>query len=129
MAHTRQAARAIPSPVQRREYDSLSGNETEGDPLMDTASHQSVASSHSERGDSGGHQVDHVTSRTEVSPAKTPGGQGSEDRPPPVTSTVTSNPYLDPIFLKQLVKAVATGMGAGASNSTPRAERVITLVQ
>jgi len=117
MARTRQAARAVPSPVQGREYDSLSGDETERDPLMGTASHQSVASAYSKRGDSGGHQDDPVTSRTEVSPAETLGGQGSEDRPPPVTSTVT------------LVKVVAAGMAAGASNSTPRAERVITLVQ
>jgi hypothetical protein len=96
---------------------------------MGIASHQSVASAHSERGDSGGHEDDPVTSRTEVSPSKTPGGQGSEDRPPPVTSTVTPNPYSDPTFLEQLVKAVAAGMAAGASNSTPRAERVITLFQ
>lgn len=129
MARTRQAARAISSPVQGREYDSLSGDEAERDPLMGTASHQSVASAHSERGDSGGHQGDPITSRTQVSPAETPGGQGSEDKPPPVTSTVTPNPYSDPTFLEQLVKAVAAGMAAGASNSTPRAERVITLVQ
>jgi hypothetical protein len=76
---------------------------------MGIASHQSVASAHSEREDSGGHEDDPVTSRTEVSPSKTPGGQGSEDRPPPVTSTVTPNPYSDPIFLEQLVKAVAAG--------------------
>jgi len=129
MARTRQAARAVPSPVQGREYDSLSGDETERDPLMGTASHQSVASAYSKRGDSGGHQDDPVTSRIEVSPAETLGGQGSEDRPPPVTSTVTPNPYSDPTFLEKLVKVVAAGMAAGASNSTPRAERVITLVQ
>ena len=129
MARTRQAARAVPSPVQGREYDSLSGDETERDLLMGTASHQSVASAHSESGDSGGHQDDPVTSRIEMSPAETLGGPGSEDRPPPVTSTVTPNPYSDPIFLEKLVKAVAAGMAAGASNSTPRAERVITLVQ
>jgi hypothetical protein len=46
-----------------------------------------------------------------------------------VTSTVTPNPYSDPTFLEKLVKAVAAGMAAGASNSTPRVERVITLVQ
>jgi len=57
------------------------------------------------------------------------GGQGPEDRPPLVAPMVTSNPYSDPTFLEQLVKAVATGMAAGASNSTPRVERVVTLVQ
>jgi hypothetical protein len=46
-----------------------------------------------------------------------------------VTSTVTPNPYSDPTFLEKLVKAVAAGMAAGASNSTPRTKRVITLVQ
>ena len=69
-----------------------------------------------------------MTSWTEVSLIEKPGGQGLEDRPLPVTSMVTLNPYSDHIFLKQLVKAVATGMPAGASNSTHRAERVITLV-
>ena len=64
-----------------------------------------------------------------MSPAKTLGGQGLGDRPPPVTSTVAPNPYSDPAFLEQLVKAVAAGMVAGALNATPRAERVITLVQ
>ena len=96
---------------------------------MGTTSHQFVASTHSKRGDSWGHQDDHVTSRIEVSPAETLGGQGSEDRPPPVTSTITPNPFSDPTFLEQMVKAVAAGMATGASNSTPRAERVITLFQ
>ena len=57
------------------------------------------------------------------------GGQGPEDRPPPMASTVTPNPYSDPTFLEQLVKAIATGMVVGASNSTPQAERVVILVQ
>jgi len=52
-------------------------------------------------------------------------GQGLKDKPLPVALTVTPNPYSNPIFLEQL----ATGMAAGASNSTPRAERVVTLVQ
>jgi len=98
MARTRQAARAVPSPVQGRECDSLSEDETERDPLMGTISHQYVASAHSERGDSGGHQDDPVTFQTEVSPAETLGGQGSEDRPLPVTSMVTPNPFRTPHF-------------------------------
>ena len=49
--------------------------------------------------------------------------------PPPMTSTITLNPYLDPMFFEQLVKVVVAGMVVGASNSTPRAERVITLIQ
>ena len=57
------------------------------------------------------------------------GGQGPEDRPPLVALTVTANPYSDPTFLEQLVKAVVAGMAAGASNSTPQVERVVTLVQ
>ena len=70
-----------------------------------------------------------MTSWTEVSLFEKLGGQALEDRPPPVTSMVTLNPYSDRIFLKQLVKEVATGMPAGVSNSTHRAERVITLVE
>ena len=55
MFHTRQTVRAALSPVQGRENDSFAGHETDRDPLMDTASHQSVASAYSKKGDSGGH--------------------------------------------------------------------------
>ncbi|KAL9405108.1 hypothetical protein Peur_002080 [Populus x canadensis] len=95
---------------------------------MDTASHQPAASVHSERGESGGHQDDPVSHREKMLLPGAAGGQGSEDRPPLVAPTVTPNPYSDPTFLEQLVKAIATGMAAGASNSTPRVERVVTLV-
>jgi hypothetical protein len=46
-----------------------------------------------------------------------------------VAPTVTPNPYSDPTFPEQVVKAVAAGMATSASNSTPRAERIVTLVQ
>jgi hypothetical protein len=42
------------SPVRRREYDSLDGNEAKGVLLIDIASHLLVASAHSERRELGG---------------------------------------------------------------------------
>jgi len=40
--------------MQGREYGSLYGNKNEGDPLMDTTSHQPIEWAHSKRGESGG---------------------------------------------------------------------------
>lgn len=57
------------------------------------------------------------------------GSQGLEDRSPPATPTATPNPYSDPVFLVQLVKAIATGMVASTSSLAPRVKRVVTLVQ
>jgi hypothetical protein len=96
---------------------------------MDTASHQPAASAHLERGELGGHQDDPISHREEVLLPGAVGDQGLEDRPPLVAPKVTPNLYSDPIFLEQLVKAIAARMAAGASNSTPRVERVVTLVQ
>jgi len=48
------------SPIRRRKYDSLDGNEAEGDPLMDIASHLPATSAHYEKGESRGHQDDPV---------------------------------------------------------------------
>jgi hypothetical protein len=65
MVRTRQGAVTDSSPIRRREYDSLDGNEAEGDPLVDTASHLLTVSAHSERGVSGGHQDDLAPRRAE----------------------------------------------------------------
>jgi hypothetical protein len=65
MVRTRQGAVTDSSPIRRREYDSLDGNEAEGDPLVDTASHLLTVSAHSERGESGGHQDDLAPRRAE----------------------------------------------------------------
>jgi len=48
---TRQGLRTDPSIVRRRECGSLYGNETEGDPLKDIASHLPAASTHSDKGE------------------------------------------------------------------------------
>jgi hypothetical protein len=52
--------------VRRRGYGSLYGNETERDLLKDTASHLLVASTHSKKGESVGHQDDSTSCTTEV---------------------------------------------------------------
>ena len=53
------------------------------------------------------------------------GGQSPKDRPPLMASTITLNPYSDPIFLEQLVKAITIRMTVDVSNSAPRVERVV----
>jgi hypothetical protein len=108
------------SPIRRRKYDSLDGNEAEGDPLMDTTSHLPATSAHSEKGESGGHQDDPAPCRAEVLLRRATGGQGPEDRPPPATPMATPNPYSDPSFLEQLVKVIATGITAGTSSPASR---------
>ena len=52
--------------MRRRGYGSLYGNETEGDPLKDTASHLLAASTHSKKGESAGHQDDSTSCMREV---------------------------------------------------------------
>jgi hypothetical protein len=60
---------------------------------------------------------------------KATGGQGPEDRPPPIAPTTTPNPCSDLVFLEQLVKAVVAGMAVGMSNPAPQAETMVTLVK
>jgi hypothetical protein len=55
--------------------------------------------------------------------------QRGDNIPPPVAPVAGSNPFSDPAFMEQIVRAVAAGMVAGASNTTPRAEGVVTIVQ
>ena len=40
-----------------------------------------------------------------------------------------SNPFLDPAFMDHIVRVVAAGMAAGASNTTLRSGGVVTIVQ
>jgi hypothetical protein len=129
MVRTRQGAVTNSSPVRRREYDSLDGNEAKGDPLIDTASHLLAASAYSERRELGGHQNDPTPHWEEVLLLRATGGQGPEDRPPPIAPTTTPNPCSDPAFLEQLVKAVVAGMAVGTSNPTPQIKRMVTLVK
>ena len=48
---------------------------------------------------------------------------------PPVAPVAGSNPFSDPAFMEHIVRAVTAGMVAGASNTTPRAGGVVTIVQ
>jgi len=56
-------------------------------------------------------------------------GQGQDDKPSLMAPTVAFNPYLDPAFIEQLIKEMVVGMTAGASNTTLRSKRVVTIVQ
>jgi hypothetical protein len=55
--------------------------------------------------------------------------RGGDHIPPPVTPVAGSKPFSDPAFMEHIVRAVAAGMVAGASNTTPRVGGVVTIVQ
>ena len=55
--------------------------------------------------------------------------QGGDNIPPPVAPVAGSNPFSYPAFMEHIVRAVATRMVAGASNTTPRSGGVVTIVQ
>jgi hypothetical protein len=127
--HTWQRVMTDSSPMRRRKYDSLDGNEAKGDPLMDTTSHLPTTSAHSEKGELGGHQDNPASHQAKVLLRRATGGQGPEDRPPLATPMATPNPYSNPAFLEQLVKVVAERIAARTSSPASRVERVVTLVQ
>jgi hypothetical protein len=49
--------------------------------------------------------------------------------PPLVAPTAASNPFSNPVFMDHIVRVVATRMTTGASSTTPRSLRVVTIVQ
>jgi len=55
--------------------------------------------------------------------------QRGDNIPPPVAPVAESNLFLDPAFMEHIVRAVAAGMVAGASNTTPRLGGIVTIVQ
>jgi len=54
--------------------------------------------------------------------------QGGDNIPPIVAPVAGSNPFSDPAFMEHIVRVVAAGMVAGASNMTPKVGRVVTIV-
>jgi hypothetical protein len=54
---------------------------------------------------------------------------GGDNIPPSMAPVAGSNPFSDPAFMDHIVRAVAAGMTAGASNTTPRSGGVVTIVQ
>jgi hypothetical protein len=54
--------------------------------------------------------------------------QGGDNIPPIVAPVTGSNPFSDPAFMEHIVRVVAAGMVAGASNMTPKVGRVVTIV-
>jgi hypothetical protein len=54
--------------------------------------------------------------------------RGGDNIPPSVAPIVGLNPFLDPASMDHIVRAVAVGMAAGASSTTPRSGRVVTIV-
>jgi hypothetical protein len=49
--------------------------------------------------------------------------------PPPTASIMAPNPFSDPTFMDHLVRSMTARMAAKASNTAPRLERVVTIVQ
>jgi hypothetical protein len=54
--------------------------------------------------------------------------QGGDNVPPPVASTVASNPFSDLTFMDHIMRAVAAWMAAGASSTASRLWRVVAIV-
>jgi hypothetical protein len=54
--------------------------------------------------------------------------QRGDNIPPLVAPVAGSNPFSDSAFMEHIVRAVTAGMVAGASNTTPRAGGVSTIV-
>ena len=53
---------------------------------------------------------------------------GGDNIPPSMALVAGSNPFLDPSSVDHIVRAVAVGMAAGASSTTPRSGEVVTIV-
>ena len=55
--------------------------------------------------------------------------RGEDNISPPGAPIARSNPFSNPAFIEHIVRAVAVGMVAKASNTTPRLGGVVTIVQ
>jgi hypothetical protein len=53
---------------------------------------------------------------------------GGDNIPLSMALVAGSNPFLDPTSMDYIVRAVAVGMAAGASITTPRSGEVVTIV-
>jgi len=129
MVRTRQGARTDPSPVRGSDQSFRNESDPDWDPLADTSSHILAASMYSEGGESVRLRDDSLFGQVDVSMLEVSNRQGGDNIPPPVAPVARSNPFSDPAFMEQIARVVAAGMVAGASNTTPRAGGVVTIVQ
>jgi hypothetical protein len=84
---------------------------------------------YSEGGESVRLRDDPLFCQADVSMLEVSNKQGGDNIPPLVAPVARSNPFSDPAFMEHIVRAIAAGMVAGASNTTPRAGGVVTIVQ
>jgi hypothetical protein len=129
MVRTRQGARTDPSPVQGSDQSFRNESDPDLDPLADTSSLIPAASVYSEGGESVRLQDESLFCQAYVSMPEVSNRQGGDNIPPPVALVAGSNPFSDLAFMEHTMRAVAVGMVAGASNTTPRAGGVVTIVQ
>ena len=129
MVRTRQGARTNPSPVRGSDPSFHNESDLDWDPLADTSTHIPTAPVDSEGDETVRLQDDSLSHQADVSMPEVSARQGGDNIPPPVTPVAGSNPFLDPAFMEHIVRVVAAGMVAGASNTTPRSGGVVTIVQ
>jgi len=72
---------------------------------------------------------DSLSRQIDVSIPEVSDRRGGDNIPPPVEPVAGSNLFSDYAFMKHIVRAVAAGMVAGASGTTPRLGGVVTIVQ
>ena len=129
MVRTRQGARTDPSPVRGSGQSIRNESDPDWDPLADTSSHIPAASVYSEGGESVRLRDDSSFRQADVSMPEGSDRQGGDNIPPPAAPVAESNLFSDPTFMEHIVRAVAAGMVAGASNTTPRSGGIVTIVQ
>jgi len=97
--------------------------------LADTSSHIPAASIYSEGDELVRLRDDLLSRQADVSMPEVSDRHGGDNIPPTVAPVARSNPFSDPAFMEHIVRAVAAGMVAGASSTTPRLGGVVTIVQ
>jgi hypothetical protein len=130
MVRTRQRARTDPSLVRASDQSFHNKSDPDWDPLADTSSHIPATSVYSEGGESMRLRDDSLFRQADVCIyARGIKQTGGDNIPPLVAPVAGSNPFSDPAFMEQIVRAIVAGMVAGASNTTPRAGGVVIIVQ
>jgi hypothetical protein len=129
MVRTRQEARTDPSPVQGSDQSFRNESDPDWDPLADTSSHIPAASIYSERDEPVRLRDDSLSRQADVSMLEVSDRYRGDNIPSPVTLVAGSNPFSDLAFMEHIVRVVAAGMVAGASNTPPRSGGVVTIVQ
>jgi len=129
MVRRRQGTRTDPFPVRGSDQSLHYKSDPDWDPLTDTSSHVPTMSLYFEKGESVRLRDDSLSRQAGVIMPDVSDIRWGDNIPPSVAPIVGLNPFLDPASMDHIVRAVAVGMAAGASSTTPRSGRVVTIVQ